>query len=489
MKNVWYCPFCGYEVYRRGRCHQCRRPLVASSLPELEELDADDEVGYRLADWSDGDRGRLIVALNQREVRHRFEDDDLVVGADDEAKADALIDKVTARASRSDAADGDEEPDGEGLDEMQVDVIIPVYESAARLRADPTDMQADAILAEASAGVFLVENCPGLDEESWNAVGRVTRRLLAALGAEEALDDEIRTQAGVLHKLLEPAVGERSPFYLESDTNDRSPEEAEEAEDETADTVEEPEAAGQEPADTVEEPEAAAGEQAETAVDDEPEAAPDAAADEPPETADQEAEESDEDEAAGDEDAAAQADDWAPDLEADDGEADHRNGSEPAARTRGETVYELGDWLPEQRALLSIDFEEAEIRHRWEGSDVVVAAADEARADAVFEDFETPYDGDDDEVTYRAIEELFAATDRLANDPTDSERATAFVEAAPAADSAVPLGLDEALWLQVRSQTHRLVELVVSHDDYKKVNHDRVLPVAETLRNLLRSMV
>jgi hypothetical protein len=39
-------------------------------------------------------------------------------------------------------------------------------------------------------------------------VGRVTRRLLSALGADEALEEEIQTQAAVLEKLLIPIVGE-----------------------------------------------------------------------------------------------------------------------------------------------------------------------------------------------------------------------------------------------------------------------------------------
>ena len=38
------------------------------------------------------------------------------------------------------------------------------------------------------------------------AIGRVTRRLLGALGAEEALEDEITRQSSILCQLLEPIV-------------------------------------------------------------------------------------------------------------------------------------------------------------------------------------------------------------------------------------------------------------------------------------------
>ena len=98
MSKIWYCPNCGYEVNSRGRCHSCRSRLVASALPELETGDEDDEVGYRLDDWVDRDRGRLIESLNTLEILHRFEDDELVVAADDEARVDDLIAEIAAKS-------------------------------------------------------------------------------------------------------------------------------------------------------------------------------------------------------------------------------------------------------------------------------------------------------------------------------------------------------------------------------------------------------
>ena len=83
-----------------------------------------------------------------------------------------------------------------------------LYDAAKRLRDDPTDMQADAALGEASAAVFAVDYLPDMDEDDLAAVGRVTRRLLGALGADEALEDEIRHQAEVLCRLVAPSAGE-----------------------------------------------------------------------------------------------------------------------------------------------------------------------------------------------------------------------------------------------------------------------------------------
>src|ERR1700738_1282900 len=109
MSRVWYCANCGYEVDRGGRCHSCKEPLVESPLPELAEGEADDEVGYRLADWDDTQRGGLIQALIDSEIPHRFEADELVVAADNEAAADAIV----AQVSGAPAPLADGEPDSE----------------------------------------------------------------------------------------------------------------------------------------------------------------------------------------------------------------------------------------------------------------------------------------------------------------------------------------------------------------------------------------
>ena len=56
----------------------------------------------------------------------------------------------------------------------------------------------------------MVDDYWGADDATWAAIGRVTRRLLSALGADEALEDEIRAEAAVLGKLLE-LVGSPAP--------------------------------------------------------------------------------------------------------------------------------------------------------------------------------------------------------------------------------------------------------------------------------------
>ena len=96
-RKVWWCDNCGYETYSRGRCPGCGERLLPSALPELEVGNTDEEVGYGLAGWDGTARGRLIEALLDANVSHRFEDDELVVRVTDEAKVDALASEVMAR--------------------------------------------------------------------------------------------------------------------------------------------------------------------------------------------------------------------------------------------------------------------------------------------------------------------------------------------------------------------------------------------------------
>ena len=347
MTRIWYCPTCGYEVTSRGRCHLCHDKLVASDLPQLDTGDDEDEVGYRLDGWSDRARGILIERLNDLGLLHRFEDDELVVAAEDESTVDDLVADVAEAALAADDGDDDADPelgdepiptlgdesdddvlanglgssnragDGPASDPALMSSVQMLANAARRLRADPTDMHADADVAEASAGVFMSDGFGGADAETWAAVGRVTRRLLGVLGADEALETEISGEAAVLDQLLTPLLTGR------------------------------PAAAHQ------------LGEQ--------------------------------------------------------DGQDE-------------QTVYELPDWLPEQRARLGILLDDAGIAFEWDHEDLVVPSDREEAVEEIFtqiEDGEEDDDGDGGEARYQAIAELFAASGRLAADPADEERAAA----------------------------------------------------------------
>lgn len=401
MARVWYCVNCGYEVHSRGRCHACRAKLVPSDMAELEPLLEEDEVAYRIDGWTDRDRGQLIVRLNDLGIVHRFEEDELVVEASDEARVDDLVATLGDTAEAGLAAELEREADerseadewarARGADDYELDdldgaetgdsgweeadddfaaSVRLLADAATRLRLDPTDMQADGDVAEASAGVFMADSYGPFDEEQWSAVGRVTRRLLAALGAEEALEADIRREAGVLDKLLAP-------------------------------------------------------------------------------------------------------------LNA-------RPAGEPAGGSTGDrTVYELADWLPDQRASLGFMLDEAGVAYEWDGDELLVPSDREDEVEAMFDQVGgAEGDDGDDESRYQAVAELFAASGRLAGDPTDPTRREAAREWIEASDGPPLLGMDEVDWFRIRSRARALAAAIDEDHDPDEIHEH-----ANQLHDLLRSVV
>jgi hypothetical protein len=404
VSKIWYCYNCGYEVTSKGRCHQCKEKFLPSPLPELEAGEEEAEVGYRLEDWADATRGRLIHSLVRSGILHRFEDDELVVRTDDEEEVDELVAAAPeappeAPPARSDlvgpggdrlADDAGEQPFSDevvDLSDEQLEVLTDqirlLHDAADRLQADPTDMEADGDVAEASAAVFMTDDLPGVDPDVWAAVGRTTRRLLGALGSDEAQEDEITRQSGILAVLLEGGgvTVERQVLVEAAD----------------AESVE----------------------------------------------------------------------------------------VEGAVSTDDETVYELPEWLPEQRAELTYLLTRAGIRSSWDRGDLVVPADRETEVEALFDGIHGMAEGDEgDEAQYHQIEELFNATSRLAGDPDDLSRSADFLRAVPAVEGSPPLGFDGISWSAIRKRGRVLADSI-EH----KANPEVILAEASALRDLLRALV
>jgi hypothetical protein len=475
--KVWYCENCGYEVNSRGRCHSCGARLIASPLPELESGPDDDEVGYRLDLWDDRTRARLIEALILAGVLHRFEEEELVILAVDEAEVDRLVDVVTGMAAPSRGLDDDDD-DELATPEEAKDASRELYDAAKRLRDNPTDMQADAALGEASAAVFAVDYLPDMDEYDLAAVGRVTRRLLGALGADEALEDEIRHQAEVLCRLVAPSAGE-AEAHAETE---RARARLERGAKETRRLAVLPHSkvtpGGEMGAPTLDlAAQAAAGTEvtsdrvggngadgAHTKVDeaDDGDASAGQLAHEPPDLSKD-----------GGPDGGGLSDDDVED-QVDDEDDDENS---------GELVYELAEWLPEQRVELSMLLESAGIAYNWDGPDLTVAEDYETEVDGLFEQVHGLLD-DDDEARYRSIEELFGAVDRLANDPGNEERRTAFLGAVAAVELPTPVGVDDAYWWRVRSQGHVVVGALDNGARNEDVSRESAL-LAEMLHEMV----
>jgi hypothetical protein len=414
MSGLWYCPTCGYEIDRGGRCHNCKQPLVETDLEELPAGQVEEEVGYRLDEWEDAARGQLIEVLVDRRIRHRFEGDELVVSSEDETVVDELIDRLTAGELPGQQVDQEE------VDEATVASLEALYDASRRLRHDPTDMTADTDLAEASAQIFALDGVYGVDGDTLAAIGRVTRRLLGALGADEALEDEITKQSTILCRLLEPIV---------------APQDTESVAWRTQSSM------------------GAAGKTAYFPPD-------------PVETDAEVVEDVD-------------------DVEGEDGddtEGDH-----------DELVYELDDWLPEERAQLGLLLDGRGIPHSWEGSDLVIPEADEQAVELLFDEVERSGsmelaeapEGTDDEEEYQALSDLFGAADRLTSDPADKAKRRDYVNAAAVvAGGHAPFGVADEQWWQVKNRAQ-----AVSDSIELDAALDVVADGAATLRDLLRGFL
>ena len=152
-----------------------------------------------------------------------------------------------------------------------------------------------------------------------------------------------------------------------------------------------------------------------------------------------------------------------------------------------QTVYELPEWSPEQRAQLGVLLDEAGIAYEWEGGDVVVPAEREQEVERLFARVGGPSeDGDEDggEARYHAIEELFAASGRLAGDPTDEDRAAAVMIWVHETEGPPPLGFDEVYWLRIMSRAKNLAEAIDGGHDPDQIGEE-----ASALHGLLRTVV
>src|SRR5581483_3092493 len=158
-------------------------------------------------------------------------------------------------------------------------------------------------------------------------------------------------------------------------------------------------------------------------------------------------------------------------------------------------VYELDQWEPERRTQLEAVLAGANIPFQWEGTDLLVPAADETRVDDLLDQIEfpdaLPEDGDegdevDDEAVYQVMSDLFVIADRMA-DAGRVDLAVAgdfIVAAAAAAATPAPFGFDERTWQEVQRQSARIAEQLENEED-----DGMVVAGARTLRDALRGFV
>lgn len=122
-----------------------------------------------------------------------------------------------------------------------------------------------------------------------------------------------------------------------------------------------------------------------------------------------------------------------------------------------EIVYDLADWGEADRARLDTRLDEGGVPHVWEGTALVVAAADEALVEELLDAVEHPdalapepddtAEAAEDEVRHELLSDLFDAADRLKRDATDERAIDELAEVLAEADAArPPYGFPAAVW-------------------------------------------
>jgi hypothetical protein len=164
----------------------------------------------------------------------------------------------------------------------------------------------------------------------------------------------------------------------------------------------------------------------------------------------------------------------------------------PAAEPGSEMEYDLSDWNPQARALLTTRLIEADVPFRWEGGLVVVAAHDERLMDEVLDRVEVVLEGEGPEIAGEEEEEgespmaqLFVATDDLASHPNDRDAILRLNDLFERAETwPVPFGVSAASWDQLLDQVSDLLDLALESDDTDDVRDEAI-----ELRNTLRPLV
>jgi hypothetical protein len=193
MTDVLTCPACEAKyVGARLACVDCGIPLVEG--PRLEP--GDDEVGYDLADWGDGERHQLATSLAAEAIASRWEALELVVKEADADRTEELIDEI----DNPDAIDA-EADDADG----GAEVLSALYVAADVLQHDPGSAVAIIELLEASERASELGPPYGLDGDVWREVQRRSDTLADLLGAEAA-EDEVMAAAKALREAVRPLV-------------------------------------------------------------------------------------------------------------------------------------------------------------------------------------------------------------------------------------------------------------------------------------------
>ena len=159
-------------------------------------------------------------------------------------------------------------------------------------------------------------------------------------------------------------------------------------------------------------------------------------------------------------------------------------------------VYEVGGWPVGAQSTVASRLAEQNINHAWDADgDLIVAEADEAAVEAIFDEIELPDsdDDDDDDEPYdgpeamEVMSQLFVAADRLRKNSLDPDGVLAAVEWSEYAEAVpLPFGLTPTVWKDIVGQSVALRQAIEADDSD---GDDQIHELAESLRRQLRQFV
>ena len=158
---------------------------------------------YDLSDWSPAEIDTVSLALADARIPFRWEEQVLLVGTDDEAVVEALLDDVESGeyvhvgSARPPTVD----------EEVGAEVLTDFFLAAERLRRDSLDADGIEHLRRATE-VADPEVAPfGVAPKLWQRTVDLAEQIVDALVAEEGPDHEAAMEAAAeLHELLRPNV-------------------------------------------------------------------------------------------------------------------------------------------------------------------------------------------------------------------------------------------------------------------------------------------
>jgi hypothetical protein len=177
--------------------------VVAARVEALADPDTP-AVSYELDEWEDDERERLSELLAQQGIAHLWDGTTLMIHADDEQLADAVMDAVEY-PDALDAEDVEEDDDGEG-GAGGAEMLSELFIAADVLQRDPTDTDAWQRL-----GDVLDESHPdsppfGVDAAIWRDVMERGEALEELLDADTLDEDAVIEHANALRSRLRPLV-------------------------------------------------------------------------------------------------------------------------------------------------------------------------------------------------------------------------------------------------------------------------------------------